>query len=44
MSGALNLAESQSVINGENIYDNNQILEIKIKPIRLLYLSYHFGG
>ncbi|HAD12438.1 MAG TPA: hypothetical protein DCF33_08360 [Saprospirales bacterium] len=42
-SGAFNFAESQSERNGVIIYDNNQLIEFRIQPIRVLYLSYHFG-
>jgi hypothetical protein len=43
-SAALNFTEVENQRDGFIFYDNNRVLDLRIQPIRVLYLSYHFGG
>ncbi|HLP94651.1 MAG TPA: hypothetical protein VK168_11480 [Saprospiraceae bacterium] len=42
-SAALNFTEVQNFENGVILYDNSRVLDFRLQPIRVLYLSYHFG-
>ncbi|MBN8679017.1 MAG: hypothetical protein J0M29_12385 [Chitinophagales bacterium] len=42
-SAALNFTEVQNYENGQILYDNSRVLDFRLQPIRVLYLSYHFG-
>lgn len=42
-SAALSFSEIQNNENGVIFYDNSRLLDFRLQPIRVLYLSYHFG-
>lgn len=42
-SAALNFTEVENQRDGFIQYDNNRVLDLRLQPIRVLYLSYHFG-
>ncbi|MCC7465316.1 MAG: hypothetical protein IT261_03555 [Saprospiraceae bacterium] len=42
-SAALSFTEVENQRDGFILYDNNHTLDYRLQPIRVLYLSYHFG-